>query len=178
MEYRKITEETKAALQLPNEPFELFGQMIVHRKDNQWLHETKLFDQVETMTFPNEDYDFELISQRGFALGAYHNNKCIGLAIYQYDWNKYLFLHDLKVTRAFRKQGVAGELIKEGQKYAAALGYEGLYTIAQDNNLAACKFYLKQGFEIGGLNTHDYQHTKQEGKADIYFYLENNGYSD
>ena len=41
--------------------------------------------------------------------------------------------------------GIASELIKEGQKYTGELGYKGIYTIGQDNNLAACKFYLKQG---------------------------------
>ena len=84
-----------------------------------------------------------------------------------------MLLQDLKVNRDFRKLGSAGELIKKGQQYASDLGYKGIYTISQDNNLAACKFYLKQGFEIGGLNTRDYQHTLQEGKADVYFYLEN-----
>lgn len=57
----------------------------------------------------------------------------------------------------------AGEL-------ALAAGYRGVYTIAQDNNLAACLFYLKAGFAIGGLDTQVYQGTKQEGKADIVFY--------
>ena len=31
-------------------------------------------------------------------------------------------------------------------------GMRGVYTIGQDNNLSACLFYLKQGFEIGGFD--------------------------
>lgn len=46
----------------------------------------------------------------------------------------------------------------------------GLWTIGQDNNLAACLFYVNNGFRIGGLDTDVYIGTKQEGKADIYFY--------
>ena len=51
-------------------------------------------------------------------------------------------------------------------------GYHGIYTIGQDNNLSADLFYLKNGFEIGGFNTQVYKGTKQEGKSDIYFYLD------
>lgn len=146
--------------------------MNVSRIKNKWLQDVELFDQAESMTFPEENYQFEEINKRGFAIGAYKNDTCIGLAIYENNWNKYLFLYDLKVNREYRKNGIASALITEGQKCAKELGYQGIYTIGQDNNLAACKFYLKQGFVIGGLNTHDYNHTQQEGKADIYFYLE------
>ena len=48
----------------------------------------------------------------------------------------------------------------------------GLYTIGQDDNLGACRFYLKAGFRIGGLDTEVYKGTKQEGKSDILFYLD------
>lgn len=173
IDYRKITKETEADLRLPNEAFELFGKMLVERIHNEWSYKTELFNQTETMTFPDENYQYEEINKNGFAIGAYDGDICVGLAIYQHHWNKYMFLHDLKVKHAFRKQGIASALIKEGQKYATELDYKGIYTVGQDNNLAACNFYLKQGFEIGGFNTRDYQHTQQEEKSDIYFYLEN-----
>lgn len=46
------------------------------------------------------------------------------------------------------------------------------YNTYGGNNLAACLFYIKCGFAIGGLDTNVYKGTKQEGKADIYFYLD------
>ena len=171
MEYKKITAENKEDLLLPNEPFDLWGQLIVNRKNNVWSYEIERFKEIETMVFPNENYEFDQIHKKGFAIGAYHEEECIGLAIYENHWNKYLYLSDLKVKQAFRKRGVASQLIKEGLKHAKELGYSGLYTVGQDNNLTACLFYLKQGFEIGGFNTRDYDETKQEGKADVYFYL-------
>lgn len=173
MEYKIITVENKQDIQLPNEPFDLFGRMHVNRMAGEWSYEIELFSERETMVFPEENYDIEQIENNGFAIGAYHNNICIGIAIYEFSWNKYIYLSDLKVKREFRKMGIAAGLIREGQKYAKKYEYKGIYTVAQDNNLAACKFYLKQGFEIGGLNTRSYGHTKQEGKFDIYFYLEN-----
>ena len=85
---------------------------------------------------------------------------------------RYLYLEDLKVDRTLRGKGIGALLIGEAKKTALALGYRGLYTIGQDNNLAACLFYLKTGFRIGGLDTEVYKGTSQEGKADILFYLD------
>lgn len=45
-----------------------------------------------------------------------------------------------------------------------------VYTIGQDNNLAACLFYLEHGFEIGGFDNRCYRGTSQENKTNIYFY--------
>ncbi len=47
---------------------------------------------------------------------------------------------------------------------------QGVYTIGQDNNLSACLFYLRNGFEIGGFDNRVYRGTGQEGKANILFY--------
>lgn len=168
--YRKITSERSQDLLLPNEPFVLDGKLIVSRINNQWSYETIMHENNTTMTFPNENYTFEDIDKKGFAVGAYRGEMCVGIAIYEFNWNRFLYLMDLKVNSQYRKKGIASELIKVGQHYAEELEYQGLYTIAQDNNLAACKFYLKQNFVIGGLNTMDYHHTSQQGKADIYFY--------
>ena len=65
-------------------------------------------------------------------------------------------------------------MIEKSKEIASEQNYNGLYTQGQDNNLGACQFYIKCGFVIGGLNTHVYNGTKQEGKADIYFYLDVN----
>ena len=56
-------------------------------------------------------------------------------------------------------------------KLAKELGYIGLYTICQDNNLGAATFYLKNHFVIGGFDNQIYRGTAQEGKSDILFYL-------
>lgn len=172
MDYQRITETHAADLRLPNDTFELFGRMIVSRIEEEWQYRTVFFDTVETMVFPDENYTYKEVNEKGFAVGAYDGKNCIGLAIFEHHWAGYAYLQDLKVNKAYRKQGVAGELIAKGLELAKENGYHGLFTIGQDNNLAACLFYLKQGFVIGGLNTRSYQHTQQEGKSDIYFYLE------
>ena len=50
--------------------------------------------------------------------------------------------------------------------------YRGVYLQAQDDNLNACLFYLKTGFVIGGFDNRVYCGSRQEGKADVIFYLD------
>jgi Acetyltransferase (GNAT) family. len=60
---------------------------------------------------------------------------------------------------------VGQQLLNAGLKIAQAHNYQGIYTIAQDNNLAACRFYLHCQFQIGGLNTREYFGTSQADKV-------------
>ncbi|MBZ6528263.1 GNAT family N-acetyltransferase [Aerococcaceae bacterium DSM 111021] len=174
MEFKLITENEKTDLNIPNEPFELYGKLIIDFNDGQWTHREELSEEVVLQTFPDENYSYEEIKIKGFAIGAYKETICVGLAIFEHHWNKYMYLMDLKVSKDFRRLGIAQNLLKMGLKQAIELEYAGIYTIGQNNNLSACKFYLNNGFEIGGYNHRDYDYTRQAGKSDIYFYLEGN----
>lgn len=124
------------------------------------------------MCFPDENYSYDDMVENSTFIGAYDNEKCIGLAIMQEGFFKYMYLYDLKVNSAYRKCGVAKALIEKAKTIAKEKGYTGIYTQGQDNNLGACLFYIKVGFYIGGFDSNVYKGTKQEGKADIIFYLD------
>lgn len=170
IEIRKVTKENRQDLNLKNEPFEMPGKFIPALKEGVWSYRVELFEAVETMIFPDENYDYDEISERGIIIGAYEDGNCIGLAIYQESFFKHMYLYDLKVCGAARGKGVGRALIEAGMAAAKELGYLGIYTQAQDNNLNACMFYLKMGFEIGGFDNRVYHGTPQAHKADIIFY--------
>lgn len=172
MEIRRIFEENKQDLNLKNEPFEMPGKLIPELKDGVWSYRTEPFTVVEKDIFPNENYDFEELSKNSVIFGAYEDGVCTGIAIYQEAFFKYMYLYDLKVNASARGKGVGKALIQAGMEAAKERGYTGLYTVAQDNNLNACRFYLKCGFRIGGFDNRVYGGTSQEGKADIFFYLD------
>lgn len=171
---KRITEAEKADVRLKNEAFPIWGRLIPRYDGEKWTYTEQRFpkEQCSELCFPEGGYDFDEMKDESFFAGAYDEGKCVGLAVYRKDWFRYLYLDDLKVNSAFRGHGIGGLLLEEGMKLAAELGLRGVYTIAQDNNLSACRFYLKHGFEIGGLNTRVYDGTKQEGKRDVYFYKE------
>ena len=170
IEIKRITKETAEAINLKNEPFSMPGRFIPELKDGIWTYRAENFSLPQSMVFPDENYDFDEMSANGAIFGAYEEGICIGLAIYQDHWLKHMYLYDLKVSAAARGKGVGKLLIRAGLEEAKKRGYVGLYTIAQDNNLNACMFYLNAGFEIGGFDNRVYTGTSQQGKADIIFY--------
>lgn len=109
------------------------------------------------MCFPDENYDYDKMAQNGIFVGAYDGDKCIGLAILQHHFLKYMYLYDLKINSDYRGKGVGKLLIEKTKEIAKEHGYRGIYTQGQDNNLGACLFYLNNGFVIGGLDTHVYK---------------------
>lgn len=174
IEIRQINSACKADINIPNEPFTLFGRMEPSYANGRWSYRNVLYNakDVTEMCFPDENYDYEAMKENHVFLGAYDGDKCIGLAILRDAWFKYMYLYDFKVSGAYRGQGVAQALIGKAKEVCKARGYNGLYTQGQDNNLGACKFYIKAGFRIGGLDTDVYKGTGQEGKSDILFYMD------
>ena len=170
MEIRKITRENAADLLLHNEPFEMPGRFVPELHDGVWSYRVERFETVRTMVFPEESYDFETVSREGAAFGAYEDGKCIGLIILKDAFWGHMYVHDLKVSRAARGTGAGRALVEAALAEAEARGYRGLYLQAQDDNLNACLFYLKVGFQIGGFDNLVYKGTSQEGKADVFFY--------
>lgn len=165
-----IGEEHASDINIKNEPFELFGRMLPCYQEGRWSFSTVKNAETEWDIFPDENYDYEKMKQDHIFIGAYDGQTCIGLAILQKQWYKYIYLYDLKVNRAYRGRHIAAKLIDTACTYAKEQGFRGVWTIGQDNNLAACLFYINTGFRIGGLDTDVYNGTKQEGKADVYFY--------
>lgn len=175
IEIRVIDKDHSKDINIPNEPFRLYGRLLPSYMDGKWSYQAEYFaeEDVSEMCFPDENYNYETMCKDHIFVGAYDGEICIGLAILQHSWNKYIYLYDLKVNAAYRKQGVGRLLIQKSKKIAHDHGYRGIYTQGQDNNLGACLFYLNNGFQIRGIDTWVYTGTKQEGKADILFYLDN-----
>lgn len=172
IDIRIINAEHKQDINIPNEPFLLFGRMIPSYIDEQWNYSVEKFDIQRQMCFPDENYSYDAMIENSTFIGAYDNEQCIGLAIMQEGFFKYMYLYDLKVNLAYRKCGVAKALMEKAKTIAREKGYTGIYTQGQDNNLGACLFYIKTGFYIGGFDSNVYKGTKQEGKSDIIFYLD------
>lgn len=170
----QIDQAHKADINIPNQPFKLFGWMRPSYINAKWSYEIERFadKDISEMCFPDENYDYEELSKNSVFIGAYDNDRCIGLAILQQTWFKYMYLYDLKVNADYRGKRIGTMLIDKAKEIAVSQNYRGLFTQGQDNNLAACLFYLHNGFFIGGLDTNRYRGTAQENKKDIIFYCD------
>ena len=173
IEIKKIDQKHKADINLKNQPFELYGKVEPSFEDGKWSYTVNKYepDKVTQMCFPDENYDYDAMKDSIF-LGAYEDEKCIGLAILDPGFFKYMYLNDLKVSSMYRGKNVGKMLMDAAKDIAAGQGYAGIYTICQDNNPGAYMFYMHCGFYIGGIDTNVYRHTSQEEKTDIILYCE------
>lgn len=168
IEIRRIDEAHALDARLPNEPFQIWGRMIPSLLDGKWGYTTIRFSETREECFPEENYD--VTSDDGIFLGAYDGDTCVGVALLRRKMFRYLYLDDLKVSRSCRGKGIGQRLIEAGMAEARKLNLRGVYTIGQDDNLSACLFYLKCGFEIGGFDNRVYGGTSAAHEANIYFY--------
>jgi ribosomal protein S18 acetylase RimI-like enzyme len=167
-----VDQNHKADINIVNESFDLVGKFLPSYENGKWIHDICYFEKTSEMCFPNANYDFDKLSENSVILGAYEGHKCVGIAILQKHWYKYMYLYDLKVNKSYRNSHVGSMLMEKAKEVAKSRNYKGIYTRAQDNNLVACMFYLKSGFAIGGIDTNVYKGTSQEDKIDILFYTE------
>lgn len=172
IEIRLIDAAHKEDILLKNDSFPLYGRLVPSYANKVWSYTTEKFppEQCSEMTFPDEPYNYDEMTASTFFIGAYDKDVCVGLAILERSFYKYLYLSDLKVSAAYRKLGIGKMLIEKCLELAREQKTQGVSLTVQDNNLDACLFYLKTGFRIGGLDTEIYRGTRQEGKADITMY--------
>ena len=168
IEIKQIGNGNKDDVNIPNQPFEIWGRMIPSLCDGKWEYRTVEFPEARETCFPDFPYDPE--KDDAVFFGAYDGEKCVGLAVLRRHMFRYLYLDDLKVNREYRGRGIGGMLIDACMERAMAENMQGVYTVGQDNNLSACLFYLHHGFEIGGFDNRAYRGTTQGETADIYFY--------
>lgn len=128
---RIIDEQHKQDINIKNEPFRIWGRMIPSYIDEKWDYRIEKFheEKIEEDCFPDEDYDYDAMKKEYFFVGAYDGEDCVGVALLRRHYFKYLYLDDLKVSKAYRGQKIGHLLIDHCKKVAKENGYRGVYTI-------------------------------------------------
>ena len=172
IEIRPITEENEEALALPNDPFLLEGRVTPIFDGKAWSYEITEFpeEEIREDCFPDENYSLANMEKGFHGLAIYVDGVCAGYALLFEHWNKWLYLDNLLISARYRRLGLGSRLMDAALELAASLGKYGVWLICQDNNLQAMRFYLNNGFTLGGMNLRVYEGTGQEGKADLYLY--------
>lgn len=172
MEARRMFKGNMDDINLKNEPFEIIGKIIPIYDGVRWSFKLEEFENKTSMCFPDKFYNYDEMRGMHVFIGVYEDNKCVGMAILRHSQSKYMYIYDLKVLSEYRRKGAAKELINLAKEIAKDNGYLGLYGQAQDNNLIACRFYFKNGFKIGGIDTKIYNGTDYQNNMNISFYLD------
>ena len=77
-------------------------------------------------------------------------------------------LWDIRVADAYKHQGIGQKLIDMCVAGAKKDGYKQMIIECQNNNVAACRFYRKQGALLGKVDTYAY-YTEPDARDEIQF---------
>ncbi len=80
----------------------------------------------------------------------------VGYALAAVDWSGFAVVDDIAVDRAYRGLGAARALMDAVRLWASGRRLAGIRLETQSNNLAACRFYERYGFALGGYDRHLY----------------------
>lgn len=172
MEITKINHQNIVDTNKSNQPFEVIGEIIPQFTDGKWSYTEKLYGQPYVKKYSNDvcDYATYIDNPDRVIYFAYFGAECIGQIILKRAWNLYAFIEDICVAKSARCKGVGTSLIQKAIEWAKNSDLHGLALETQTNNLLACRFYAKCGFDIGGVDTLLYKNLENEGHA-VFWYL-------
>lgn len=152
-----------------NQPFEIIGKIKPSFVNGKWSYTEELYERSYWKSYPNDDCDYSAYIENAdkAVFLAYSDVECIGQIVLRRDWNMYAFIEDICVCRYARGQGVGSALIQKAIEWAKESKLCGLALETQDNNVLACRFYAKCGFEIGAVNTMFYKNFEKPWSDEI-----------
>ncbi|MCR8848361.1 GNAT family N-acetyltransferase [Rossellomorea sp. SC111] len=138
-----------------NDSFKVFGKVVPRFQSGKWSFEENLFDETKEIRFPDDKLDWSrYINCEDKALFlAYKNNHCIGQIRIKKDWNRFCYIENIAAKKEFRGYGIGKLLLTKAEEWAKQRNLIGMSLETQDDNLGACRFYVKQGFVLGGVDT-------------------------
>lgn len=74
----------------------------------------------------------------------------------RHTWRNAAFVWNILIDRAHRRQGLGTQLMQRIVDWARGAGLRGIVCETQTNNIAACRFYRKFGFQLCGIDDHFY----------------------
>lgn len=138
-----------------NESFPIIGKMLPSFSNGVWSYEEELYDTPSEIRFPDDKLDWSayIDSNEKVVLLALHEDACIGQIRLVKDWNRFAYIENIAVKKDFRKIGVGHLLLEAAEAWAKEQSLIGLSLEAQNDNLIACRFYVKERFVLGGVDT-------------------------
>ncbi|HCN57871.1 MAG TPA: N-acetyltransferase [Exiguobacterium sp.] len=138
-----------------NESFPIIGKILPGFSNGIWSYEEELYETPSEIRFPDDKLDWStyINSNEKIVLLALHEDACIGQIRLVKDWNRFAYIENIAVKKDFRKSGVGHLLLEAAETWAKEQSLIGLSLEAQNDNLIACRFYVKEGFVLGGVDT-------------------------
>lgn len=99
-------------------------------------------------------------------------DRMLGYIALSISWNGYAEIDDIAVDASARRAGVAVAMMDRAVQWARDHSLAGLHLETQSNNVAACRFYARYGFELAGYDRYLYTAlTPDTREVALYWYL-------
>jgi len=104
-------------------------------------------------------------------ISAFDNNHRIGGALIAYNTDGVHMLEgkddlavlwDIRIDKAYRSKGIGTKIFQKSVEWARKKKCTRLKIETQNNNVNACKFYVKQGAKLSGVNRCAYGESSDE----------------
>ncbi|KOP29087.1 GCN5 family acetyltransferase [Exiguobacterium sp. BMC-KP] len=150
-----LTPSTIAVVNDANDTFPVIGYVSPRFVEGKWSYEEHLLEISQTTRFPDDQLDWTKYIEKEdrIVFLAFSGDSCIGQIRLVRDWNRFAYIENIAVKQAFRKHGVGHRLLAAATTWAKERNLVGLSLEAQHDNLIACRFYARQGFVLGGVDT-------------------------
>jgi ribosomal protein S18 acetylase RimI-like enzyme len=103
---------------------------------------------------------------------AWDEAKFIGYVAVARSWNNYAKIDDIAVDVSARRLGAGRLLLNAAIEWAHSRALLGVRLETQSNNVAACRFYERHGFTLGGFDRYIYRAIKTEiQETALFWYL-------
>ena len=106
-----------------------------------------------------------------FVVSAYEGDKLVGGALLAYNTKEINMLEgrddltvlwDIRIDEAYRNRGIGHRLLNTCKDVSKELNCNRIKIETQNNNVSACKFYVRQGAELTSFREHCYKEFPNE----------------
>ncbi|WP_127499192.1 GNAT family N-acetyltransferase [Paenibacillus glycanilyticus] len=168
---KKMTHSNKDDYNKSNESFLVTGRIIPKFENDHWTYTEESFSEPYLKKYENDDIDESYMEHAEKAVFFYYaDDKCIGRIKLRSNWNGFALVVDIGVSASSRQQGIGTRLLEKAVEWARQNHQIGLMLETQDVNLSACRFYARNHFIIGGVDTMLYSKFSTAREKAIFWY--------
>lgn len=153
------------------ESFTVTGRIVPKYEQGIWTYTEEGFAAPYTKRYDDEDVDTSFIDDDSKAVYLYYEDtSCIGQISLRSNWNGYACIEKIAVAKKWRQKGIGKALLQQAAEWARNNNCIGLMLETQDVNVSACRFYAKNHFVIGGIDTMLYSKFPTAHEIAIFWY--------
>lgn len=171
---RKLDESSRCFLPHAHQPFDVIGRFIPMYDGETWSYREVLDDTHRQKKYRDDRIapkDYIENKERAIFL-AVCDDMCVGLVRMRVNWFGVGYIEDLAVDAQYRHMGIGQKLMDSAVDWCRELQIDRITLETQDNNVQACRFYIRYGFVICGIDTQKYSFLEEcRDEIAIYFSL-------